>query len=371
MNKETIGKINEAAETYLKQAQKTNVRREFEVDNLQFTDSGKIYLEDLEVTKRAKNKILSLLKVRPQFTKYANSMDDGDWTSIAQKLKGANGKRKLIAEVTDNGKINNIFTTRTKKHTDVADLRGYFDMINDSLKATKTEYEFGSLNFNGEKSTFDLNLMNRNTDIDIFGNSDDKWNGGCQLTFNELAFNTQPFFERLICANGMRAKQHGFASNVQQAKFNMNRIKRQIQKAIEHGTENIHEIVTGAGQHLNKHNVSLNEFYEIRNWLLQQADPVYTKIVGKYFDDKPFYRAYQTNIAEKSKKWRATANSGINAYDFFNLITWVGTHENGINDSQTRELQLKASNLFFKKDLDLEDIATNIKVDYPRLAVMA
>ena len=35
------------------------------------------------------------------------------------------------------------------------------------------------------------------------------------------------------------------------------------------------------------------------------------------------------------------------------------------------QLQINASNLLFKKELDLEDIATSVNIEYPRLSVMS
>jgi hypothetical protein len=94
--------------------------------------------------------------------------------------------------------------------------------------------------------------------------------------------------------------------------------------------------------------------------------------MARFFNEKPFFQAYGVNLDEKSKKWKSTADSGINAYDFFNMLTWIASHpgEVKMDRSDRIDLQIQASNLLFKPQYDLEDIATGVTVNYPRLACM-
>ena len=116
------------------------------------------------------------------------------------------------------------------------------------------------------------------------------------------------------------------------------------------------------------------EFYDFRRWFeSRNENERYEKIIMNYFDDAPFFKAYGVDITQKSRKWKTTANTGINAYDFFNLLTYVASHPEKImmDRSDRTDLQIVASNLLFKKELDLEDVATPTKVIYPRLVEMA
>jgi len=94
--------------------------------------------------------------------------------------------------------------------------------------------------------------------------------------------------------------------------------------------------------------------------------------MAKFFNETPFYKAYGVNLEEKSKKWKSTANTGINAYDFFNMLTWIASHPEEVKMDKTDRinLQIQSSNLLFKNQLDLEDVATNVVVEYPRLVSM-
>ena len=128
-----------------------------------------------------------------------------------------------------------------------------------------------------------------------------------------------------------------------------------------------------AVKHIQTNNISIQEFIEYRNFFKNRnQDDIYDGVISKFFNMNPFYKAYGLNVEEKSRKWRATADSGINAYDFFNMLTWIASHPDKVSvDVEDRlDLQISASNLLFKPSLDLEDIATNVNIEYPRLAAM-
>jgi len=219
----------------------------------------------------------------------------------------------------------------------------------------------------------ELILLNENDRVDVFGTDLDLWKMGDRFHFNGVRFNYAPFFERLVCSNGNTATEFGFGADISKNSFNNNKIQGVISKALEFGSETMPATLAQAVQHLQKNNVSLAEFYQYRNFFeSRNGEEVYTGLIEKYFNDQPFYRGYGVNINEKSRKWKATANSGINAYDFFNLLTWVASHPDQVRmDKNDRiQLQIQASNLLFKKELDLEDIATSANIVYPRLAAM-
>jgi len=375
-NKDTIIKINEAAENILTKIENDSFKEEFSIKDLKFTGDS-MSLNGTDLSGHAAKKVCNLLKIKSDFGKYSKSMTETEWNQIASKLKELQGDKTIIAQFKNEGKhvISNIFTKNPKKkHDDGHGLRSYFDMITGSLGDSSIAYDFNGLDFSEKTQTFDLSLLDRNVKIDTLNNGQDIWNGGTSFTFNPVAFKSSPFFERLICTNGMRSTKHGFGANIQQSKYNINKIASTIGDAIKNGTANLNEMISASAQHLLTNNISLREFYQFRNIFLANEDnPSYLKLATKFFDDSPIYKAYGMNLAEKSNKWKSTANTGINAYDFFNLITWIASHQKqtGITDEESRSLQIKASELFFKDNLDLEDIATPVTIDYPRIHEMA
>lgn len=374
-NKETIQKIRRESEQILDKIENDSFKVEYPIKDLRFTGK-EMTIKGTPLSKSASNKICNMLRIKSSFGKYYDKMSETEWNKISEKLKDLNGDTTIIAQYKEGGSvISNIFSKNTKKkHDDGQGLRSYFDTICTSLDKSDIGYEFSGLDFDERSHTFDLSMLNRDAKIDIFGDGGDIWNGGNSFTFTPISFSTKPFFERLICTNGMRSRKHGFGTNVSQAKYNVNSISNAINKAITEGTANLNDIITASGQHLANNNVSLGEFYNFRNHFLRDEDnPNFLKIATNYFNDSPIYKAYGMNLAEKSRKWKSTANTGINAYDFFNLLTWIASHQKqtGITDEEARVLQIKASEFFFKENLDLEDIATPVTVNYPRIHEMA
>jgi hypothetical protein len=199
------------------------------------------------------------------------------------------------------------------------------------------------------------------------------WKNGQRFTFSGLYYNYSPFFERLVCSNGNVARQYGKGSDISKQRYNNTKIEKSIREAITARNADLPIMLSNAIQHLKNNNVSLSEFYAYKRFFEDRnTNGRYDSILTRFFDEKPFYKAYGVNIAEKSGKWKTTANSGINAYDFFNHLTWLASHpKEVIMDHKDRlQLQINASNLLFKQELDLEDIASPVQVEYARLASM-
>jgi hypothetical protein len=373
-NQDTINEIREKTETILNKVENETLQEDFKLGDISITNES-IYLNSKELEGRAKRKILNILRVKKNFSEYAKTMSESDWRSVSHKLKSTEGDTPLIAQYNDKGEIVNILSKNVnKKKPDNLKLRSYVDMTCEALAETENEYRLDDLVFLPENHRFDVTLLNPSIDIDIFQNGKDIWHGGQSLTFNEVGFRTNPFFERLVCSNGMRAKDFGFVASVHQSKFNVAKIADEIRKAINIDGQKYMDMIITASNHLSKNNASIAEFERFKNFFFKKMEdnPSYYKIIDKFFNDQPFYKSYGVNIAEKSNKWKSTANSGINSYDLFNMLTWIASHEkeSGISSKDGIELQLAASNYLFKKEMDLEDIANQIKVDYPKILEM-
>jgi hypothetical protein len=77
------------------------------------------------------------------------------------------------------------------------------------------------------------------------------------------------------------------------------------------------------------------------------------------FDDSYLTVAYGMPISDMPAKVKTTADSGKNAYRFFNDITWLASHreESKISSNLCRKLQIHAGNFLFKKQFDMSQIA--------------
>jgi hypothetical protein len=374
-NAETIELIRQETSGVLEKLADRQVSS-FKIKDLNFENG--IWLKDKPLKGNALKSVLSMLKVRTGFVDYSHKMSPEDWTTVSKKIKAAEGETAMYAKIMKDDKgqeeIMDVFAqNNTKKGGDDASYRQYMEWITDSLGQTETSYSLKNFSFDAKHETFDITLLNNDRKVDVFGTDTDIWKLGDRFVFNSLRFDYAPFFERLVCANGNTANEFGFGANIAQAKFNNSKIQSTIESSIIHGMETMPDMLQQAVQHLKNNNISLQEFYQYRRFFEgRNENEKYNTIIDKYFNDQPFFQGYGLNIAEKSNKWKSTANTGINAYNFFNALTYIASHPDKVKveHKDRRDLQIQASNLLFKKQLDLEDIATNIKIDYPVLSIM-
>jgi len=368
-NSNLIDEIKSQANGVLEKLNEREVKQ-FQIKDLEF-DNG-IFLNEMPIRGKALGGIMKTLKVRNNFTEFSNQMSPEDWNTVSRKIKTAEAETKMYAKVVKddegNTEIVDVYRHNSgKKVGDDASYQQYFNWITESLGNTETDYSLKNMHFNSKTDTFDLVLLNESNRVDVFGTDTDIWKTGDRFIFNGLRFDYAPFFERLVCSNGNTALQYGFGANITQAKFNNQRIKSIIEKNLVHGSEALPEQLQQAVQHLQQNNISIAEFtwfkrmFESRN-----ENGKYDGLLSRYFNDQPFFKAYGVDINSKSNKWRSTADTGINAYNFFNMLTYVASHPEQVRmDRDDRvNLQIKASDLLFKKELDLEDIATKVKIDY-------
>jgi hypothetical protein len=348
---------------------------EFRLKDLEIADSG-IYLKDTRLHGRALNNVLGTLRVKKNFVDLSNKMTPDDWSQVSQKLKNAEGDTKMYATFSHNDQgtkeIINTYTHRDgKKNPDTASYQQYFDWIEKNLSESEKEYSLEHVYYNNKGESFDITLLNNTENIDVFGTGLDMWKGGDRFRFSGLQFNYAPFLKRLVCANGATATEFGYGSNISKTTWNNKKIQSVIEKAIKFGNEMLPTQIQEAVQHLKNNNVSIQEFYNYRNFLENRnKDGKYTSIIEKYFNDRPFYQNYGVNIEQKSRKWKSSANSGLNGYQFFNTLTYIASHPDKVRiDREDRlHLQVAASNLLFKRELDLEDVATPNNFAYPQVA---
>jgi len=370
-NKDVIDEIRSKANQF-EQGNKVHHVRQFKVKELDF--SAGVQLEAVPLRDRAMKSALNILRVRSNFVDFSKSMSTEDWKAVSGRLTAAQGDIPLFGKVSLDAagreEITDIYYDNpNKKVVSTANADDYINWITESLSTSTSDYSLKDFSFDSKSQLYDLTLLDQDTEVDVFKGGTDAWKLGERFTFNSLTFNYAPFFERLVCSNGATARQFGFGANIAQAKFNDAKIRSLIDKSIQHNDATIVDRLQHAVDHLHGNQISLREFYEFRRFFGTEK---YEDIANQYFNDELFYRSYGVNVAEKSHKWRSTAATGINAYDFFNLLTWIASHPDKVKmDHKDRlDLQIKAANFLFRDNLDLEDVATPVKIEYPRLVQM-
>ena len=346
---------------FRKEVGKKMKTREIVTFNIQDIDieSEKMFLRGDVLTESAAKKILNRLRVKNSFLGLSKEMNLTDWNLVKDKLKKATGAQVVHGRKIQAGTIDDIYMAAPKT-TGAMEIDSIFYEVIDTIVGTGKDISLKSTLFLEDKDEVVLTLLEEDNTIDLFGTEDDSWKIGKRIVWNGLNFQIAPFFERLVCTNGNTAPQYGFRCNISNNKFNINRIKKELEKEIVLEGNSMTKYLVDAASHLKSSNISVREFLKFRN-LFNEED--HGAIIKKWLDDSSINKAYGCIAIEQPELWRITADTGKNAYDFFNDLTYIAAHpdEAVMTDRERVELQIKASDLLFRKELDLETIAPKVE----------
>lgn len=329
----------------------------FNVGSIQI-DTEKMMVNNEQMSETAVKKILGHLRVKNNFLDLGKKMTPSDWSLVKDKLKSATFDQTVHARrVTVDGvkKIDDIYLAAPKT-TGIIEIDNIFDSVIDSIVSTGKDISCKSTCFLPDKDEVSITLLEHDNEVDIFSNGTDMWKIGKQLIWNGMNFSIAPFYERLVCSNGNVAPQFGFKSNISNNKFNIGKIQKVLEKEITLQSESLDKFLVDATNHLKDCNISVREFLRYRSMFNETN---HSAIISRWLDDSYLNRAYGTIVTEESSQWQSSADSGKNAYEFFNDLTYIAAHpkEATLTDRERLDVQIKASNLLFQKSFDLECLA--------------
>jgi len=337
---------------------------QFFIGDLKVEDC-KLKIDEQELSDDSTKKVLSQLRVKNNFLELQKKMDEQDWETVAEKLKHFNANQEVFArkkKAEEGGAISIVdLQLAHKKATNGGiQIPEVFTSLRESLiDSSANDYVIKDTWYNDEKGTVSVTLLQDSKNIDVFGNETDMWKGGKTVAWSGTDFSIMPFFERLVCTNGNVARQYGFATSISKKKYNYTTIKAMLDREISQASDTCTPLLMNATKHLQKNNVSVREFLEYRNLFDEEE---HDKILSKYFDVSYLNKAYRCEVEGMHAIWKSSADTGKNAYDFFNNITYICSHpkEIKLEEEFRRSLQIKASNILFKETLDLELLAPKI-----------
>jgi hypothetical protein len=331
----------------------------FQVGDL--TVENALKLDGIELSKESTKKILKHLRVLPTFLGLQQQMTEEDWGTVSEKLKSAGGSQIVFArKSTTDPKIVDLHLAHRKAPNGGILIPEIFDLLSEAvLSSSADDYKVTDKYFSEETGKISLCLLNTSREIDVFGNGEDMWKTGKKITWSGVDFSVHPFFERLVCSNGNVAKQYGFSSNINNSKYNFGKIKAILEREVMQASDAASPMLMDATRHLKKNNVSIQEMLQYRNLFDIEDDEA---ILNKYFPMSYLNDGYRCDVEGMNDLWKKTADTGKNAYDFFNDLTYIASHpkEVKIEEEKRRTLQIKASDLLFKGELDLEKIAPRV-----------
>ena len=95
-NQEVIEQIKEQSAPFMERLT-DRATREFRLKDLDINEHG-LFFKDMPITSTARTKVLGMLRVKKNFSEFANKMTPEDWRSVSAKLKNAEGDTKLYGQ---------------------------------------------------------------------------------------------------------------------------------------------------------------------------------------------------------------------------------------------------------------------------------
>lgn len=330
----------------------------FEIGDVK-VEKDKLMLDDISLSKKATSKILGNLKVKPDFLKLSGKMTERDWLMVAEKLKQTSSSQKVFGKKKkSNNEFSDIFLSGQKNVAGGIHFEKIFDMISQSLlESSSDNLSLHNAFFIEKRDEAVLDIIDTEK---IFENGlDDPWKIGNRISFTGLEFDISPFFLRQVCTNGNVAPQFGFKADASKKKYNTAKLGSILKQFISEGLDIHSPLLLNAIRHISNINISVEEFLKFRSLFDEEEN---YEILKKHFSMDYLYNAYQCPVDEMHRNWKITADSGKNAYDFFNDITYIASHpdEYQIDELLRRDLQIKSSSLLFKPSFDLELIAPKV-----------
>lgn len=332
-------------------------------------DSHGLFIDGVQVVDKSKTKFLARMKVKENFTDVADHTTDADWETITNILKQELPDTFFYAKLRRTDEQEEIFAIidfPTSDKSTLLDKDVVFESILSELGKSSNPYKLFNFTYDHKNNNLILGLVDEGTRFDVFSNDNDKWHGGIQFKLSSTTFTTRHLLERTICANGMTTKENCYQRHINNKNFNIEAVDKAIVHAFSTDNEDVYKKVIHQAEFLNQNEVSIAEFYKFTKPALRLAKKCdMLDEVEAIFSDDNFFAAYSTDIKKQSDKWKGSATTGINAYKFFNALTYVATHKFGEDyPNEATELQLNASNFFFKETMDLNEVAPVMDVPF-------
>jgi hypothetical protein len=302
------------------------------------------YHNDTTLESSSLKSLLGVLGVKESLVSEIKD-DRTQWEPLHEALSNIKQDKTVTAVFSrHNNNITQVINRGIKDEKPI-DLTNGLRYTEEFLKNTNANLELQDFNFDPENICININFKNPDADIDVFGDGKDLWKAGFGLQFHLNKFASSPYFNRLVCSNGMVAAHRMSQRFVNSDELNQRTFDRQVQKYVG-PVSNMDEVKTYC-RRLSENNASLREYFgahdRISSFSKELAEEVFpqSEILGRY-------RLIGIDARKQNSRWLATANSNVNSYDVFNRLTNVASHRLTDREIATRmEINRLASDLFF------------------------
>jgi hypothetical protein len=368
----------------------------FNVEDIDI-EKDKMYVNGEQLSESAVKKVLSHLRVKNNFLALSETMTLNDWGTVKEVLKKPTASQVVHGRRVPNGDenvIDDIFMAAPKA-SGLIDPNMIFSEIIDAIVSTGKDISLKSTEYLEDKDEIVVTLIENDKVLDIFDDETELWKIGKRIVWNGMTFAIFAYYERVECQSGVTVPKYGFRSNISNNKFNMDKIRKVLESEITLDVQDLDAYLIDSIMHLNSMNISVREFSRYRNLFHEKLHP---EIIEKWFDEDAMNKAYSCIATDMSDLWKITADSGENAFDFFKKLIYIASHSHEASKETVEEmiekykaevkfeeslgtltvetstekaakltprekydLEIKASEILFKKELDLETIAPKVK----------
>lgn len=334
-------------------------------------EKGDLFLDGLILKGKARKKLLSCISVKDSFPNFASaSMSRDERVAVLNKLFNNLPRHNFYTVVSESNEIMDLEYDKTGRGVNSAplDFSETFNVIEEALLTTDKIVNLTNPSFDNQ-GILSLSF----TDVDssfraLKEDANDTWRVGVTINRNNLSFDINQYFERLICTNGMMRRTDSSRQGSINAKgYSPKKMAEQIARQLEWGTDDT-EAIRKHVDRLKAYNASVAEYLTFRNMVMSQGggdeNATISELVNKVFPVQYLNRSYGCPVEGRSKHWQSTADTGVNAYDLFNNVTHLGTHLDEYNGMDLRsglELRKAASDFLFSKP-DLSDMAEKVVI---------
>lgn len=303
----------------------------------------KFFYGQTPVAETALKDLLNIFSVKEKLVEEIKD-DKDQWEPLQHCLTNIKKERSTITAVRDgtstDGSIVRFIDSPIEEERPLELGKG-LELMHSYLSDKGDNIKLQGLYFNPGTLQIETQIRHLDNQIDTFGDGQDLWDSGFGFNYGEGKTQILPYFLRLICTNGMTATHMVNQRYFQSRELKQNSFTKLINKVLD---EDLTGTVRANCGRLKDTNTSLREFYNARNILMGRS----AELAKTYFDDSEIKEAYRMEkLRYKNKRWLATANSNINAYDFFNRLTHCTSHAS-LDDTTRLQLNHSASEIFFK-----------------------
>jgi hypothetical protein len=372
-NKPVIDSVREFAATVGEQL-KTTRFSQLHSNSFDFSN-GNITYDGHALSKNAKTQILSMFRLKTGFLDFSSEMQESDWMQVTEAIQSAT-KNEMYGRISGSDEsqtLSEILAVPAKaldnrKGITMMSMQTGFDAICDGLADSTDEWS-AQLNFDASTHRVECQFVNEASVFNPFSEGNDNWKLGRHFSFNPLGFESFQFFQRLICMNGMTTSEKAKKTYVNRNNFTPGILKRFVTNAFRNLESDAFSEISLRLLESRQTNISVNELLNTKTLIdriFSEHEPNRTQthpLLSKLFDITYLNMSYELDVTKQSKKWKATADTGKNAYEFINDITWLGSHatEANLPSTEASGLRIMGGNLLFKQ-LDLASIAPQVQL---------